>query len=179
MPWSTGDLLFIVVVALIIYAIMALVNRSRRARPANIPAVPDPGAGDRLLRAILTEGRIIALVGASPDPTRPSHQVMKYLQAAGYTVLPVNPTVDSILGQPTIATLGDLPQAPDIVDVFRDPSQVPQVAREAVAAGAGTLWLQEGVGSPEGVQIARQAGLKVVVDHCIMKEHRRLLGGRH
>ncbi|MBE0599234.1 MAG: CoA-binding protein [Desulfuromonadales bacterium] len=178
MPWSVGDLLFIVVVAMIIYGIMALVNRSRQAHPANIPPVPDPGAGDFMLRSILTEGRTIALVGASPDPDQPSHQIMNYLQAAGYTVWPINPTVSTVLGQPAFGALEELPQSADIVDVFPGSGEIPAIARAAITSGVGTLWLQPGIDSPEGVQAARQAGLKVVVDHCIMQEHQRLLRDR-
>lgn len=176
MPWTFGDLFFIALVAALIYGIMALVNRSRRERPANPPAIPDPGAGDLLLRSILEKSRSIAVVGASPDPQRPSHRVMEYLLAAGYTVYPVTPKAETVLGRKAYPSLADLPERPDIVDVFRDPAHVPEIAGGAVAAGAKVLWLQEGVISPEGMQIARQGGLTAVMNHCIMKEHRRLLG---
>lgn len=174
MPWTIGDLLFIALVGALIFGIMAMVNRSRRARPANMPALPDRDAGDLLLRSVLEKGRVVALVGASADPARPSHQVMEYLLSAGYTVYPVTPKTENVLGRKTYANLLDIPEKPDIIDVFRDPTHVPEIAREAVAAAAKVLWLQEGVNSPEGMQIARQGGLTVVMDHCIMKEHRRL-----
>ncbi|MGC8633432.1 MAG: CoA-binding protein [Candidatus Limnocylindrales bacterium] len=116
------------------------------------------------------------MVGASPDPSRPSHEVMAYLLEAGYECVPINPAVSEVLGQRaypnlTSATAGG--GSFDIVDVFRRAEAAPEVAREAVAVGAGALWLQLGVVSWEAARIASQAGLPVVMDRCTKIEHRR------
>jgi predicted CoA-binding protein len=174
--WTAGDFLFITLVLLLILGIMLLANRSRRIRPANFPAVPDPGAGDTLLRSILAESRTIAVVGVAADPESYSHRVCRYLQDAGYTVFPVRPDAAPVLGRPSYSDLAAVPEVPDLVDVFLPPEAAPEAARGAVARGAKVLWLQEGVITPEGMKIARQGGMAVVMDHCMMKEHRRLIG---
>lgn len=132
--------------------------------------------GDEPAR-LLGRTRRIAMVGASPDPGRPSHGVMRQLLDAGYEVVPVNPTVDQVLGKPAYATLEDAFAATgpfDMVDVFRRPEHTPDVARSAVAIGARSLWLQLGVVNWEAAQIAHDAGLAVVMDRCTAIEHRRL-----
>jgi predicted CoA-binding protein len=118
---------------------------------------------------ILRDARTIAVVGASPDPARPSHGVMRYLERAGYRVLPVNPTWDE-----AAPSLRDLGEPVDVVDVFRRPGFCPAVAREAVAIGAGALWLQLGVRSAETRAIAEAAGLDYVEDACTAVVHRFL-----
>lgn len=128
------------------------------------------------IRAILRETRTIAVVGLSPDPGRPSHDVARYLQAAGYRIVPVNPMVREILGEPCYATLSDIPFPVDLVDVFRRSEYVPAIAEEAVKVGAKSLWLQLGVISPEGEEIAERGGLRVVVDRCTKVEHMRYGG---
>lgn len=132
--------------------------------------------GDEPAR-LLGRTKRIAMVGASPDPGRPSHGVMRQLLDAGYDVVPINPTVDQVLGKPAYATLENAfaQTGPfDMVDVFRRPEHTPDVARSAVAIGAKSLWLQLGVVNWEAAQIAHDAGLAVVMDRCTAIEHRRL-----
>ncbi len=126
---------------------------------------------------VLSRARRIAMVGASPNPVRPSNGVMRYLMRQGYEVVPINPLVDEVLGQAAFATLEDAVAATgpfDIVDVFRAPEHTPDIARSAVATGAGTLWLQLGVVNWEAAQIASDGGLAVVMDRCTAIEHRRI-----
>ena len=132
--------------------------------------------GDEPAR-LLGRTKRIAMIGASPDPGRPSHGVMRQLLDAGYDVVPINPTVDQVLGKPAYATLEDAYAATgpfDMVDVFRRPEHTPDIARSAVAIGAKSLWLQLGVVNWEAAQIAHDAGLTVVMDRCTAIEHRRL-----
>jgi len=131
------------------------------------------------IRQILLSARTIAIVGLSSNPLRPSNFVGFYLRRHGYHVVPVNPREEEALGQKSYASLGDIPFQVDVVDVFRAPQFVPEVAEEAVKIGAKALWLQFGVISPEGARIAREAGLKVVVDRCMKVEHARNLGRMH
>jgi predicted CoA-binding protein len=131
---------------------------------------------DGVLRRLLAGRPVIALVGASPRPDRPSHSVMEALLGAGYDVLPVNPGASAVLGQRCFASLGEIPRRVDIVDVFRRPEFAPDLAREAAAIGARALWLQLGVVSEEAAAIARGAGLVVVMDRCLWVEHERLIG---
>ena len=122
---------------------------------------------------ILAEARTIAVVGASPKPWRPSNQVMRYLLEAGYRVIPVRPRdCDEVLGVPCVASLAEISEPIDLVDVFRRPEFTPQVAREAVAAGAGALWLQSGIVSAEARAIAEEAGLDYVENACTKVVHR-------
>ncbi len=167
---TLGDIVFILAACALIYGILFLVGRSRGKKESAKTVVTD----DAGVRAILEGGRTVAMVGASANPDRPSHHVMEYLMQAGYTVYPINPKEREILGQAAFASLDDLPVAPDIVDVFRNPEHVPAVAREAIASGARALWLQEGVVSEEGARIALEGGLSVVMDRCMLKEHSRL-----
>lgn len=129
---------------------------------------------DDELRALLTEARTIAIVGASSNPERPSYGIMKRLLDAGYRVFPVNPRETEVLGQKAYASLLDVPERIDIVDVFRRPEQAPEVADEAVRVGAKALWLQLGVVSEEAAAKAEGAGLTVVMDACIGATHHRL-----
>jgi predicted CoA-binding protein len=126
---------------------------------------------------LLSRARRIAMVGASSNPMRPSHGVMRYLLDRGYEVVPVNPNVESVLGEKAYATLEDATEATgrfDVVDVFRRPEHTPDIARSAVATGAGALWLQLGVVNWEAAQIAHEAGLPVVMDRCTAIEHRHI-----
>ena len=138
-----------------------------------------PSAGER--RKILRGARTVAVVGASANPARPANFVLTYLlsSSADYEVWPVTPNEEEILGVRTYPSLAELPGAPDIVDVFRRVDQLPAVAREAVAAGAGTLWMQLGLHSDEAVEIASSAGLNVVSNRCMKIEHARFHGGLH
>lgn len=133
-------------------------------------------AADRAMRQILETAKTVAVVGLSDKPDRESYQVAKYLQEHGYRVIPVNPTVDSVLGEKSYASVTDIPEQVDVVDVFRKPEAVLPVAQEAIDAGAGVLWLQLGVVNQEAAEQAEAAGLQVVMDRCMKIEHGRLLG---
>ena len=117
--------------------------------------------------------RRIAVVGLSSNPGRPSYGVAAYLLEHGYQVIPVNPREDAVLGQTAYDTLLEIPHPVDLVDVFRASDAVPEIARQAVSIGAKALWLQLGVISPIGIEIAEAAGLEVIVDLCIKIEHAR------
>jgi predicted CoA-binding protein len=133
----------------------------------------------REIARIVRSARTIAIVGLSPNELRPSNFVGFYLQRHGYRVHPVNPRETEILGERSYPSLTDVPGTIDIVDVFRTPGAVPAIAEEAVAIGAGALWLQFGVISPEGAEIAQRGGLSVVMDRCLKVEHARHLGRMH
>jgi predicted CoA-binding protein len=124
---------------------------------------------------ILRDARTIAVVGASPSPSRPSHGVMRYLLAAGYRCIPVNPDCDEVLGIPAVATLAEIAEPIDLVDVFRLPAACPAHAREAVEIGAGALWLQLGIVSAETRRIAEAATLDYVENACTAVVHARRL----
>ena len=129
---------------------------------------------DATLRRILQEARTIAVVGCSPKPERDSHRVARYLLEQGYQVIPVNPGQREILGQKCYPDLQAIPQAVDIVDVFRRSEHIPPIAEAAAAMGARVLWLQLGIRNHQAADKARSQGLTVVQDACIMVEHRRL-----
>ncbi len=133
----------------------------------------------RTIQSIVHRAKTIAIVGLSPNELRASHFVGYYLRRHGYTVIPVNPREQSILGARSYASLAEVPEHIDVVDVFRVPDAVPAIAAEAVAAGAGALWLQYGVISPEGATLAEEGGLDVVMDRCMKVEHARYLGRMH
>jgi predicted CoA-binding protein len=125
---------------------------------------------------ILRDATTIAVVGASPHPNRPSHGVMRYLLEHGYRVIPVRPLdCDEVLGVPCVASLEEIGEPVDLVDVFRRPEFCADVAREAVAAGAGALWLQLGIVSSEARRIAIEGGLDYVEDLCTAIVHRNQL----
>lgn len=130
------------------------------------------------LEGILRSARTIAVVGLSTDPGRDSNSVARYLQGVGYRIIPVNPYEDEVLGERAFPSLADLPEAPDIVDVFRRAEHTPGVARDAVAIGAKVLWLQSGIASEESRRIAKKSGLAYVENACIRTEHQILLGQR-
>jgi predicted CoA-binding protein len=135
-------------------------------------------ASDEELLRILREARTIAVVGASMHDQKPSHFVPRYLQEQGYRILPVNPRGGEILGEKVYRSLEDVDVPFDAVEVFRPPAEAETVARSAVACGARVLWFQLGTHTDEAVRLAEQAGITVVVDHCMMPEHRRLVGER-
>jgi predicted CoA-binding protein len=125
---------------------------------------------------ILAEAKTIALVGASPKPERPSHGVMRYLLAQGYRVIPVRPRdCDEVHGVPCVSSLHEIEEPVDLVDVFRRVDACPDVARDAAEVGAGALWLQLGLVSPEARRIAETAGMDYVEDECTAIVHRRHL----
>jgi predicted CoA-binding protein len=119
----------------------------------------------------MEQSRTIALVGASPNPDRPSHGVMRYLLEAGYRVIPVRPGRGEILGIPSVSALADIDEPIDLVDVFRREGACPGVAQEAAAAGAEALWLQLGLESPEARAIAERAGMDYVENACTAIVH--------
>ena len=130
----------------------------------------------RSAEEILSDTRTIALVGASPKPWRPSHEVMRYLLGAGYRVIPVRPLdCDEVLGVPCVSSLAEIEETIDLVDVFRRAEHTPDVAREAVAAGAKALWLQTGIESAEARAIAESAGLDYVENTCTKVVHQQAL----
>jgi predicted CoA-binding protein len=119
------------------------------------------------LYRILDEARVIAMVGASSNPGKPSHGIMRLLQSSGYRVIPVNPNEQSVLGEKAYASLSDIPEPVDIVNVFRRAEATPPIADEAVKIGAKTLWLQLGIANDDAAARARAGGLNVVMDSCI------------
>lgn len=123
---------------------------------------------------ILKSSHTIAVVGLSSSHMRPSNGVASYLQRAGYRVIPVNPNETEVLGEKSYARLEDIPEKIDIVDVFRRPEFVPEIVESAIKIGAKTVWLQEEVVHEAAAQRAREAGLSVVMDRCILKEHRKM-----
>ena len=131
------------------------------------------------IQSIINRAKTIAIVGLSPNELRASHFVGYYLRRHGFDVIPVNPREESILGVRSYPSLSDVPERIDVVDVFRAPDAVPAIATEAVSVGAGALWLQYGVISPEGAEIAERGGLDVVMDRCLKVEHARYLGRMH
>lgn len=131
---------------------------------------------DREIRQLLETVKTIAVVGLSDKPDRESYSVAQYLQAHGYRIIPVNPTVDQVLGEKSYASVTDIPEQVDMVDVFRKPEAVMAVVQEAIDAGAGMVWMQLGVVNQEAAAKAEAAGLQVVMDRCMKVEHSRLLG---
>ena len=116
------------------------------------------------------------MVGLSPKPERPSNVVANYLKENGYKVIPVNPEEKAILGEVSYPDLLSIPEPVDVVDVFRRPDEVPAIAEEAIKIGAKTIWLQEGIVNETAAARAREAGLLVVMDKCMRKEHMKLTG---
>ena len=120
---------------------------------------------------ILKTSRTIAVVGLSSRKFRPSYGVSQYMQAAGYRIIPVNPGEARVLGEQAYARLEDIPEKVDIVDIFRRSEYVPDIVESAINIGAGAVWMQEGVVHDEAAERARRAGMVVVQDACILKEH--------
>lgn len=125
---------------------------------------------------ILQESHTVALVGASPDAERPSHRVFAYLKEQGYRVIPVNPLFSQILGETSYPDLAAIPEKVDVVDIFRRAEEVPPVVDQAIAIGAGAVWMQLGVINEAAASRAREAGLQVVMDRCMRKEHLKMRG---
>ncbi len=131
------------------------------------------------IQRVLLTAKTIAIVGLSKNTLRASHFVGFYLRRHGYRVIAVNPREKEIFGEPSYASLRDVPESVDIVDVFRAPVALPGIAREAVAIGAKNLWCQYGVINEEGARIAEKGGLSVVMDRCLKVEHARYAGRMH
>lgn len=133
----------------------------------------------RVIQDVVRSARTIAIVGLSSNVLRASHFVGFYLERHGYRVVPVNPREREVLGQRAYPDLSSVPFDIDVVDVFRSADAVPAIARDAVAKGARTLWLQYAVISPEGAAIAEAGGMQVVMDRCLKVEHARYMGRMH
>ena len=131
------------------------------------------------IQRVLNNARTVAIVGLSKKELRASYFVGFYLRRHGYTVIPVNPREQKILGETSYASLTEVPSQVDIVNVFRAPDALPAIARDAVAIGAGNLWCQFGVVNEEGAGIAEDGGVSVVMDRCIKVEHARYVGRMH
>lgn len=136
------------------------------------PQIPLSVAVQRLLAA----SRTVAVVGLSPKPERPSHQVALYLQEAGYRIIPVNPSCAEVLGEVSYPDLRSVPVQIDIVDIFRRSEDVEPIVSEAIAVGAKLVWMQQGVVNEAAAKIAEEAGLHVVMDRCLKIELERLRG---
>jgi predicted CoA-binding protein len=130
----------------------------------------DPQVTD-IAERILTSARTIAVVGLSADPRRPSHGVARYLQRAGYRIIPVNPNIDEVLGERAYPSLRQIPQPVDVVDVFRRSEFVGPIVDDAIAIKASAVWLQDGVVDEDAAARARASGLDVVMDDCMMRRH--------
>jgi predicted CoA-binding protein len=122
---------------------------------------------------ILTKYKRIAVVGLSSNPARPSYGVSEYMQSAGYQIVPVNPNETDVLGEPSYASLQDVPQKIEIVDIFRRPEEVPPVVDAAIQVGAKVVWMQLGIISEAAAEKARGAGIIVVMDACLFIEHKK------
>src|SRR3989344_2243161 len=131
---------------------------------------------DDEIARLLQRVRSIAVVGLSPRTNRPSHGVAAQMQRFGYRIIPVRPAVDSVLGEKAYATLCEVPEKFDLVDVFRAPEYVDAIVEECIALGAPAIWLQEGVINIPAAERAREAGITVVMDRCIFREYLRLFG---
>ena len=129
---------------------------------------------DAIVEHLLATYDTITVVGASASDAKAAHSVPAYMQRLGWRIIPVNPHADQILGEQVYRRLGDIPEQIGLVDVFRPPWQAPDIARQAVAAGATALWLQLGIASAEARAIAEGAGLLYVEDRCLVIEQRRL-----
>jgi len=116
--------------------------------------------------------RTIAVIGLSEDPNKPSHYVSAYMQQRGYTIYPINPSLPEVLGEKSYASLSDLPVKPDIVNVFRLPKFIPAIVDEMLQLGLTNLWVQQGIVNLEAATHAEAGGIHVVMDRCIMVEHR-------
>ncbi len=130
---------------------------------------------DQQIKELLQKAHTIAVVGLSSSRFRASYGVSQYMQSAGYRIIPVNPNEQQVLGEQAYPRLEDVPEKIDLVDVFRRSEFVPEIVDAAIRIGARAIWMQEGVADEAAAQRARAAGLFVVMDTCILKEHRRLL----
>ena len=135
--------------------------------PAGAAPSPDP------IFDILTQYKSIAVVGLSSNPARPSFGVTEYMQSAGYQIIPINPNETYVLGEPAYATLDEPPQKIEIVNIFRRPEEVPAVVDAAIRVGAKVIWMQLGVLNDPAAKKAQSAGLTVVMDACLLIEHKK------
>ena len=129
---------------------------------------------DEELRKIFETSRVIAAVGASSNPDRPSNGVCAFLKSNGYRIIPVNPNETEVLGEKAYPDLPSVPEKIDVVQIFRKPEFVPALVEDAIRIGARVVWMQDGAGNPEAARRAEAAGLIAVVDDCMLRQHRRL-----
>ena len=127
------------------------------------------------IKAILRNYKVVAVVGLSPKPERPSFKVAQYLKEHGYRIVPVNPGQKEILAEKCYPRLSDIPFPVEVVDIFRNVEAIPAIVDEAIAKGARVVWMQEGLAEPASAQKAREAGLRVVMDSCMKKDHAHYL----
>ncbi len=128
------------------------------------------------IKRILSENSVIAVVGASADPRRPSYSVARYLQTAGFKIVPVNPKLTELFGERSYPDLASIPFPVDIVDIFRNPDAVPAIVEQAIAKRARVVWMQPGAENMQAAERATAAGLQVVMGVCLMSEHRDVSG---
>jgi uncharacterized protein len=133
---------------------------------------------DSVLKEILQSAKTIAVVGLSSNPEKESYRIASYLKEQGYRVIPVNPTATEIMGEKAYPDLVSIPEKIDVVDIFRKSEDVPPVVDDAIKAGAGVIWMQEGIINEEAAQKAQKAGQQVVMDACMRASHRRLIGSQ-
>jgi len=139
---------------------------------------PTGNASSDEIDSILKTAKTIAVIGLSPKEDRPSHYVSKYMKEHGYRVIPVNPGQTTLLGETCYRSLLDVPEDVDVVDIFREASAVPEIVDQAIAKKAKAVWMQSGIVHNAAAEKARAAGLQVVMNKCVMVEHRRALGGQ-
>jgi predicted CoA-binding protein len=137
--------------------------------------LPDYNPPDEEVVELLKSAKTIAVVGISHKEDRDSYKVAKYLKEHGYKIIPVNPKYKEVLGEPCYPDLKSVPEKIDVVDIFRNIDAIPGIVDEAIAVGAGAVWMQLGLAHNESAEKARQAGLKVVMNKCMKIEHQRLL----
>ena len=135
-----------------------------------------PATGADAITDLLKRARNIAVVGLSDSPLRPSHGVAAYMQTQGYRIIPVNPEIEDALGERSYKSLLEVKERIDIVNIFRRPEFVPDVVNQAIQLKVPAIWMQEGVVHKDAAEKARQAGIFVIMDHCILKEHRARFG---
>ena len=138
--------------------------------------IPPDGLSDDEIREILTKMSVVAVVGMSRNKDKPSHRVPMFLLKRGYRIVPVNPSRSEIAGMRSYKSILEIPFDIDIVNVFRPSDEVPEIVEQSAVKGAKVVWLQEGIYHPDAVEIAREAGIKIVWNRCMMKEYRRLIG---
>ena len=132
---------------------------------------------DQMMKDILLSAKTVASVGLSSNRMKESYGIVEYLKGQGYRIIPVNPTAAEILGEKAYPDLESVPEEIDVVQVFRRPEDVPPVVDSAIKVGAKVVWMQEGVVHEAAARRAREVGMEVVMDRCMMKEHRKLTGG--
>lgn len=126
------------------------------------------------IEKILTGSKTIAVVGISDKPERPSHRVAKYLKEQGYRIIPVNPRLNEVLGEKCYSSLEEILQKVDVVDIFRKPEDIQPIVDSAIKINARAIWMQEGITNDKAADMAKSAGLMVVMNRCMLKEHRKL-----